>query len=75
MSMMLTSQELKELTGHSRSDAQVRELKFMGIEHKIRRDGSVAVSRDHCEAVLSGDKRHLRKAKNDDKINWEAASA
>lgn len=75
MTFMLSQQELKELTGHSRSDAQARELKFMGIEHKIRRDGSVAVSKDHCESVLSGDKRHLRKAKNDEKINWDAASA
>ncbi|MFD1121873.1 DUF4224 domain-containing protein [Methylophilus flavus] len=75
MTICLSPKELKELTGHVRSDAQVKELCHMGIEHKIRRDGTVAVSRDHYEAVMSGVPANKRKAQNDDKVNWEAARA
>lgn len=52
--MVLTPVELAKLTGKVRSDAQVRALRFMGIDHRIRPDGSVAVLRTHAEKVLSG---------------------
>jgi hypothetical protein len=52
--MILTPAELAELTQRTRKDAQVRVLRFMGIEHRVRPDGSVAVSRAHVEAVLGG---------------------
>ncbi len=35
--LTLTAQELRELTGHRRSDAQRRELEHMGIPFKARR--------------------------------------
>lgn len=75
MSLVLTPEELKSLTGHVRSDAQVKELRHMGIEHKVRRDGTVAVSRDHYDKVMSGNTTKKRTAVPDDKINWEAAGA
>lgn len=50
--MILTDEELKDLTGRSRKASQVQVLRFMGIEHRIRPDGSVAVSRAHVEQVL-----------------------
>ena len=50
--MILTTEELIELTGRRRSDAQVRVLRFMGIEHRRRPDGSIAVSRAHVNAML-----------------------
>lgn len=52
--MILTHGELVALTGRRRKDAQVRALRYMGIEHKIRPDGSVAVLRAHVEHVLGG---------------------
>jgi hypothetical protein len=52
--MILTPEELAELTRRTRKDAQVRVLRFMGIEHRVRPDGSVAVLRSHVEAVLGG---------------------
>ena len=50
--MILTPEELAELTGRCRSDAQVRVLRFMGIEHRIRPDGKVVALRSHVDAVL-----------------------
>lgn len=50
--MFLTPDELIELTGKRRRDAQVRALRFMGIEHRPRPDGSVVVLRAHVEQVL-----------------------
>lgn len=54
MSMFLDKDELVHLTGRVRKDAQVRVLRFMGIEHKVRPDGSVAVLRLHVEQSLGG---------------------
>ena len=50
--MILTPDELTELTGRRRSDAQARVLRFMGIEHRRRPDGSLAVSSAHVDALL-----------------------
>ena len=50
--MFLTSDELFQLTGKRQSAAQVRALRFMGIEHKIRPDGSVAVLEAHVKAEM-----------------------
>ena len=47
--MFLTKEELQELTGRTRRDAQVAALRSMGIEHRIRPDGSPAVLRAHVE--------------------------
>jgi hypothetical protein len=52
--MFLTPDELRELTGKARSSAQARALRAMGIEHRARPDGSLAVSRLHVEGLLGG---------------------
>ena len=52
--MFLTDEELRELTKRTRRDAQARVLKFMGIEHGVRPDGSLAVLSSHVETLLSG---------------------
>lgn len=52
--MFLTADELRELTGKARPSAQLRALRSMGIEHKVRPDGSLAVSRSHVESLLGG---------------------
>lgn len=48
--MILTENELEQLTGARRSDAQARELSFLGIPYRKRRDGSIVVLRDHLNA-------------------------
>ncbi len=50
--MFLSKDELRELTGRQMPSAQVRALRAMGIEHKVRPDGSVAVLRAHVEQVM-----------------------
>lgn len=50
--MFLSDQEIEELTHRLRKPAQARVLTFMGIEHKPRPDGSLAVLRSHVERVL-----------------------
>jgi hypothetical protein len=52
--MLLTAQEVRDLTGMQRPSAQVRALKSMGIECRQRPDGSVVVLRAVVEAVLGG---------------------
>lgn len=68
--MILSRQELIELTGRTRKDAQVRALRFMGVEHKVRPDGSVAVLRVHVEHVLCG--QVYDKLKKNIEPNWSA---
>jgi hypothetical protein len=43
MNLVLTHQDLSDLTGAFRSDAQARELTHLGIPYKIRRDGTIIV--------------------------------
>lgn len=50
--MILSPEELQQLTGRKRCGAQIQALRFMGIEHRQRPDGSVVVLRAHVEQVL-----------------------
>jgi len=52
--MFLTDTELTDLTGAKRRDARARALRAMGVEHRIRPDGSVIVLRSHVESLLGG---------------------
>ena len=52
--MFLTPAELKELTGKLQRHAQRKVLNYMGIEHRLRPDGSLLVSRSHVEKILDG---------------------
>lgn len=67
--LTLTDAELYDLTHKRRPAAQVRALRFMGIEHQQRPDGTVAVLREHVQEVLSG-KRSPKPACRAE-INWE----
>lgn len=51
-SMFLTEAEIIELTGKRRHSAQVRVLRTLGVEHKVRPDGSIVASRAHVDSVL-----------------------
>ena len=50
--MFLTLEELVELTHAKRRDTQIRALRSMGIEHRVRPDGTVAILRTHIEQVF-----------------------
>jgi len=50
--LTLTADELRELTGKHRSDAQRRALIRMGLTFRERPDHSLAVLRAHVQAVL-----------------------
>lgn len=52
--MFLNPTELYELTGKKRRQAQVEALRMMGVEHRVRPDGTVAVMRAHVESVFGG---------------------
>ena len=51
MALLLTQDELIELTGKKRSAAQARELDHLDYPYKRRRDGSLIVLRVHVEFV------------------------
>lgn len=50
----LTREQLELLTGFKLKSAQVRGLRRMGIEHKVRPDGFPIVSTTHIEKLLGG---------------------
>ena len=50
--MFLRTEEVVALTNRRRSAAQVRALRTMGIEHRVRPDGTVAILRSHVEHLL-----------------------
>lgn len=47
--LTLTPDELRELTGRKRNDAQRAELRAMGIPYRVRTDGTVVVLRIDVE--------------------------
>lgn len=53
-STFLTPQEIVDLTNRVLPSAQARVLNAMGIEHKVRPDGTVAILRKHIDKVFDG---------------------
>lgn len=51
-SMFLTEDEIASMTGKRRHNAQVKVLRTIGMEHKVRPDGSIVVLRTHAERIL-----------------------
>ena len=68
---LLTVAEVRELTGRIRRGAQILALRTMGIEHRVRPDGSVAVLRSHAEDVLAGGV-YAKASNKDPEPNWSA---
>jgi len=54
VSICLTIDELREITGRVKHSAQVRWLRRHGFNFKLRADGMPLVSRSHFEAVMGG---------------------
>lgn len=61
--MFLKRQELKELTGLTRADAQIRALNHMRIQYSVRPDGIPMVLRAHVEVVMGLPLRSMEKRK------------
>lgn len=72
--MLLTGDDLRELTNRTHFSSQIKVLRGMGIEHRSRPDGSIAVLRSHVEQVLGGVSQGKRKPK-DAEPNWGAMHA
>lgn len=50
--MFLSADEISSMTGRVQRAAQVKVLRFMGVEHRVRPDGTIAVMRAHVEKVF-----------------------
>jgi hypothetical protein len=69
LTLTLSDAELYDLTRKQRPTAQVRALRFMGLEHRRRPDGSVAVDRSHYERIMGG--KWTKKPQKRFTIDWE----
>jgi hypothetical protein len=67
----LSYEEIQALTQRKVRSAQVRVLKAMGIEHRVRPDGSVAILRAHITKVFDG-ATETKKQTKQAVPNWEA---
>lgn len=67
----LSAQEIQTLTDRKVRPAQVKVLKAMGIEHKVRPDGSVAILRAHIIKVFDGSTESNHQIKQA-VPNWDA---
>ena len=71
--MFLTREEIRGLTTRIQYSAQVKILRAMGIEHRVRPDGSVAVLRMHVEQLLGGESKQRNESIKEP--NWGALHA
>ncbi len=69
--MFLDRHELEQLTSRRRRDAQAAMLRAMGIEHRVRSDGSIAVLRAHVERSFGLEPSRERTAQNTEP-DWSA---
>lgn len=53
MSIVLSPQEIEDLTRRSRATAQARQLAHLGIPCERRTDGSLVVLRVHVESITA----------------------
>jgi hypothetical protein len=72
--MFLNPAELRALTNRVQCSAQVRALRAMGIEHRIRPDGSLAVLRAYIEQIFGGGMSETGK-RQPVEPNWGALNA
>lgn len=73
--IVLTKDEIEALTGRHRKDAQVKALRYMGIEHRVRPDGTVAVLKAHIDQILGATSPSPRQRNIRSEPNWAALDA
>ena len=71
--MFLNDSEIEKLTKRKRAKAQQRQLNAMGIQHKVRADGSLVILHAHVDKLLGGDVQSGRQRPAREP-NWEALS-
>lgn len=69
---ILSEDEIRQVTHKVRKTAQIKALRQMGIEVKIRPDGSPLVNANHFEQATGG---KVEEENFDVKLNLEALSA
>lgn len=67
--MFLNDEELTELTRKRQNAARIRVLNAIGVQHKIRPDGTIAVLLAHVERVF-GEKAGRQTAESSWKPSW-----
>jgi hypothetical protein len=72
--MFLTADEIENLTAKQRRAAQRVVLNALGIQHKVRPDGSLAVLRSHVEREFGG-ALPAGAAKKPQEPNWDMVNA
>jgi hypothetical protein len=70
--LFLEPPELEGLTGRRRSTAQVRVLRALGIEHRVRPNRTIAVLRDHVNNVFNGTTKSPERRQKTAGPNWPA---
>lgn len=68
--MFLLPEEIVELTGRKTRSKQREALQQMGIEHRVRPDGTLAVLKSHVESEMGGGSVHQPTAAHEP--NWGA---
>jgi hypothetical protein len=72
-SLFLSDDELIGLTNRRMRTAQVKALRGMGIQHKLRPDGSPVILRSHIEKILCGTNRE--QARIEIQPDWSTINA
>jgi hypothetical protein len=70
-SLVLTQNELVDLTNKHVRSAQSRTLNCLGIEHRFRPDGTIVVLRMHVVEALGGNVANIVQTKNIEP-NWDS---
>ena len=73
--MFLTSEEVFDLTHKRNRRAQICALRGMGIEYRVRPDGTVAVLRSHLEKLLGAGDSNNGRIKPEIEPDWSAIDA
>jgi len=70
--IFLSREEIAQLTNRQRFKAQASVLRYMGVEHRVRPDGSLAVMRAHVEKLFCGEPNTLAHKTKPIEPNWSA---
>jgi len=68
--MFLNETDIADLTKRKRAKAQQKQLNAMGIQYKVRADGSLVVLQTHVERLLGGLEQSARQ-RSVREPNWE----
>lgn len=70
--LFLEPSEIEGLTNRVRPKAQAKALRQLGVEHKVRPDGSVAILREHVNNVFGGNTTATQRRHKPTGPNWAA---